>query len=66
MTGDWRLATGEVATRTAHPLKGLAGNIGADGVALVDGEMETQRRHGADATKQYLAGMTTLWPGRRP
>ena len=45
----------EVATRTAHTLRGLAGNIGADEVALLAGEVETQLRHGADASKQDLA-----------
>ena len=53
------LAAGEheVATRTAHTLKGLAGNIGAEVVALIAGEVETQLRHGADAAEQDLADL---------
>jgi two-component system sensor histidine kinase/response regulator len=58
------LATGDVesATRLAHTLKGVAGNIGAGGLQVAAAAVETMLRNGspADATSQALAQLSTV------
>lgn len=53
------LATGdrEAATRVAHTLKGLAGNIGAHAVAEAAGEVEARLRQGANSDCASLADL---------
>ena len=57
------LAEGDTATaeRTAHTLKGVSGNVGADRVARLAGEVELALREGRDLD-EVLAGVAALEP----